>query len=521
MEYLKEMARIVTSLNSNATTFSGEKNGKKDGDTRLDELIKGIIEGKYQTDEDASVSLYNSKEKDTRYRKLKTFAKRKLLNSILLLDLETPGISKGHIRAMKDYVSIWTLAVCGARNTAVNYSEKSLRFCLAMQYYDIAKYHSKYLRGVYGITGNLKQFEVQNDLFKLLNNILQAEDLASEYYNRIIIRYINTTTVQKEISEVSLKYGKELEKLSREFNSYIVEYYSYRLLGFAYDIKFDHLHALNIYKKADKFLENNEIYKTQTRSGEIALKRMHCYMQLRDYDNGNVYAQKCLDLFPPGRYNWYSFIELYFLLSMYTKTYTEAAKIFSMATQNPGFNNLTKDRIQKWKIFEAYIYYTFEHLSFDTGLIKVKKGNKFKLYKFLNEVSQLEKDKEGYNISINIIRILWLLEKNEFDKIIDMAESLKVYRSRYLKDEDHFRSNLFVKMLLIMEKKSFDHDQTKLATAKYYDALINHNQDYEARVTTLEVIPFDELWLLVLEKLKQKDRSTSNSSSEGKRSLIS
>ena len=172
-----------------------------------------------------------------------------------------------------------------------------------------------------------------------------------------------------------------------------------------------------------------------------------------------------------------------------TAHYAKAAEVFRQATEHPRFSSLDDVRKEKWRIFEAFLRYILN------GRIDAEAGgvaeSQFKLMKFLNEVPTYSKDKRGLNIAIIILQILFLLDRRDFDGIIARAEALKVYCSRYLKLDENYRSNCFLKMMLLMEKKGFEYEATSKIADQYFQSLKSSRFNYEAgNLASLEIIPF-------------------------------
>lgn len=81
-------------------------------------------------------------------------------------------------------------------------------------------------------------------------------------------------------------------------------------------------------------------------------------------------------------------------------------------------------------------------------------------------------------------------------------DSLKVYQSRHLKDESNTRSNLFIKLLSTMEKKSFNYKELK--QIKEYTAL---KENYSHQIMhESEIIFYDVIWEMLLDIIKKNDQ---------------
>ena len=128
----------------------------------------------------------------------------------------------------------------------------------------------------------------------------------------------------------------------------------------------------------------------------------------------------------------------------------------------------------------------------------------FRLKKFLNDIPIFSRDKRGYNIPVLIIQILFLIVNKKYERLSDRMEAIEKYTTRYLKKNENFRSNCFIKMLLQIPKRNFHRVAVERHAKKYRDKLKSvplsiANQAYE-----VEIIPYAHLWEYVLESLDNK-----------------
>ncbi len=133
-----------------------------------------------------------------------------------------------------------------------------------------------------------------------------------------------------------------------------------------------------------------------------------------------------------------------------------------------------------------------------------KGPEKFRIKKFLNEVPTYSKDKRGNNITILILHILLLLQQRKYGEIIDRVESLKTYSHRYLRQDDTFRSNCFIKMLLQLPAASFHKKGVIRKAKKYWEKLQSVPLKKANQSVELEIIPYETLWEFVLNSLDNK-----------------
>jgi hypothetical protein len=191
------------------------------------------------------------------------------------------------------------------------------------------------------------------------------------------------------------------------------------------------------------------------------------------------------------------------MLAMHTKAYENAHEIFMKITNHNRINTMPGAIIEIWKIYEAYLYLL-------QGIGKLDQGQlltKFRLGRFLNDIPNFSKEKQGMNIAILIIQVLLYIQKRSFNKAIDRIEALEKYITRYLKSEKTMRSYIFIKMLVAIPKHSF-----------HKAAVLRHTQQLARKLETqplevadqdhkIEIIPYETLWEMSIDMLENKFQS--------------
>jgi hypothetical protein len=96
--------------------------------------------------------------------------------------------------------------------------------------------------------------------------------------------------------------------------------------------------------------------------------------------------------------------------------------------------------------------------------------------------------------------------------MIDRMEALDKYRSRYLMEEKYIRSNIFIKMLILLVKADFCPNKVLEKVNPYLMDLKKYPFNEMTAGHELEIIPYTDLWHLTIETLKKPEQFTSASS---------
>lgn len=121
-----------------------------------------------------------------------------------------------------------------------------------------------------------------------------------------------------------------------------------------------------------------------------------------------------------------------------------------------------------------------------------------RIFKFVNSMKVLRKDKTSFNILIQIITIALFIQKKDWDEALVKIESLKRYSYKFLDVEKYARVFSFIKMLEALKNASFSKQWLKnqLPDQTLLGPKIS---DYEVIVLT-EYIPFQDLWGLLIKQ---------------------
>ena len=145
---------------------------------------------------------------------------------------------------------------------------------------------------------------------------------------------------------------------------------------------------LAVCKEADHQLENLAAFTIEDKQIVFQTKKMLAYLHLKDYNNGKINAEQCLNKYRKGSVIWFDFMEYYLLLALHTDRYIHAIAIFNEAYYNPNLKKLSYRDREKWSIYEAYLFYLSHFLKDDQPLLKRQFKKRFALSSFLkNEPS--------------------------------------------------------------------------------------------------------------------------------------
>lgn len=511
MQNLKQIISVVSRKRiSKVEIFDKTLLSKKD--SKFTELYNAIESGSINSDQEASVLLYNE-HNSASYRKLKSRFLKRLLNTLFFLDLN--GANKGdkyrycHYSCTKALMHAKLLRFFGGFGAASKVLK--LKYADAKNYvfYDLLSEYSLFLLQYYGMTGNIKELKAEKENYIIYKEFADSESRCRLAYYSSIVELVKSGTASDEALVLMENGIKELEKESKLYPTPINIWHTQLLKFLYYEAIFDYDKLLLECEKSTKILEGSKFF-NQSKKGVITLKKLTACLNLRQYEQGVNLYYRSANVWQKGSHNWFVINRFGSLLALHCDDRAMAYNLYNSVAKQGNRRFMTKPIKEYWAIFGAYCHFLLKIHGEDFEYSELESLNQFRLFKFLNEVPIYSRDKSGYNISLLVIQYVFSLLNYDYSSIIQKIDSLKVYRSRYLKNQIFKRAYTFIGMLLKLEKCGFDLQKVRKSCSKDLQLLITNKtgggEDSENwPVHEWEIIPFERLWVYILKILEYNE----------------
>jgi hypothetical protein len=494
LKNLQEISSLVTDYTKKGR-FLKVSDGKADS-TKYLKLINGLAQKRWASDEEASRDLYGKELGDKTFEMLKSRAKDQLVNMIFQLDTEKrfkSSYDKAYFSVCKNLLSGAILFAQGRINSGEDQLKLALKGCQQYYFNDLLIIAARLLRNVSVFSGSTRKFNFYNDLLSKAIATLQAETLAEQLNQELILLVVGSVGDDENWKRKTNAYFEELKELVNKFDTHTTRINMYRVGLRYYDSINDYRNSIRLATECEQYLYDHPHLIQKVRLGEMSLNKLYAALHLRDYENGSKYADECMNFFNAGTINWLIFLEYYFLLALHTGNNLKAKEIYGQVVNHKSFASYPPQNKEKWRIFEAFLVYADPEQN--------QKGKRFNVARFINEVPIFSKDKAGYNFSIIVAQVLLSLKIGDYSGIVNKAEALKLYTARYIRKEKNPRSYYFMKMIQVMIRYDFDPVKTEQIAQKFFVKLQESHLGEQSELETLEVIPYDLLWPQVVEML--------------------
>lgn len=453
-------------------------------------LFKGLSEDRINSKEEAIQQILGNGASDGRYRVLKHELKEKLINTAVLMNpnyQDHTELGKEFIECNKLWAAMLIIIQMGDQKFAMDFGHSIYPRIKKSGFSDLHFLLAYKLKTNFSLINfNIKKATFYKKELELARNRLDAEVLARDAYNEFKIAYL-TNQKTHHIKRLYNNYAPSLDEIP-EINQTVI------FKRFLYLFKSRYFEQSRNYKALKDFCYTslNEV-KGNTLTYIINMNLLKLTVIEKEFKIGQKIYLKFKKDFSQNFDIQFTINYYYTILSFFCKKYNVDKSLNEMRKIPKG--SQFQYQIDALKILEAY--------DFLLKRIQNKKVNSptFKLNKFLNEVPLLSKAKSGANISILIIQILILLVTGKQKLIIERVEALNQYCHRYLKNDRTLRSNCFIKMLIETTKAGFNKKRAERYALKYHLKLINAPMYLSIEIPEVEIIPYEDLWEMVLHLL--------------------
>lgn len=478
----------------------------KTADDRFSNYFWGVLEGTYRTEEEAAKALYDNTKDHPAYQKFKKQFKKKLINHLFFLNFRNQKITdrqKAYYSCYQDWAAVKILLGKNAWKAAIDLCFKILKKSKKFEFTDLNLDVTRTLKLYYATReGNLKKFERYSLEYEKYKKDFEAEEMAENLYTELVVRYVKSKSREQEAQVKAKIYYERLKKYLEACNTYWCQLCGFLIEIASYSNTGDYEQIIGVCDRAIDFFEGKN-YQANVALQIFFYQKIVLKTQQKDYKSGKITAERGLTLVEEGSSNWFLYQEWYFLLSMHTGNFSMAFKIYLTVVKHKRYKFQPEPNKEFWNIYEAYLYFLYL-IGQLNGEKETVTFEKFRYGKFLNNTPIFSNDKRGMNIPILIAQTLILIARNKYDDATDKITSLQRYTSRYLTQNEAFRSNCFIKMLVQIPVGSFHKVAVNRKADKYVTRLKTVPLEIAEQAREVEIIPYEELWEFILTMMDPK-----------------
>lgn len=499
-EVLRDLVQIITRNKVKKIEVLGNPGQEA---SRTEQLYDGIAKGKFNSDEEAAQKLLNTDAKDSNYRKIRHRLMRQLVNTAFFIDLQQSLFTErntAYVNCYRDFAAAQILLGRGASKAGAYILHQVLEQTIKFEFTELTAEVARVLRRQYArALGDRPQHQYFTQLHQQYEEKRRWEITAWDYHEQLIDHYITKRSPNEDVHRLANTYFKELFDIAPKIDTFQFYYYTYQIGIIKFFSVNDCINALLLSNAALDILQSRKNAANRPALFSTAMQKLVCLTQLRIFDEGRKTAEYCLEMTDEGSFNWFKVMEHYFYHQLYAHRYPEALALFTQAIQHPRFQFLSNNVQDEWQLFGGYL-----HLLAALGQLPAaeveKTAGPIKIGQFTGEYKVLDKDKEGMNIPLIMLPVLFNLAAGNDLEYGRTVEALEKYRIRYLNNNLNRRSASFMKMLFALSERPFRQAAADRKIAKEQAVLEAEKPQVAGQTFAVEIIPYEDLWNLLEQK---------------------
>ncbi len=424
---------------------------------------------------------------------VKSRLRKKLMNHLFFIDDKKDGLQTPHAieqNCLAKFYQARILIDSGAYELALPLLKQALAKTLE---YDFNFTSTLCLRLMVHSYVNLKErnlFYKTTSQLETLTKKLAADQESEMLFFEANIELSHSIAARKA-------YLKNIDHVLTKMNSIWVKAKTYETFNHYYKLSmwlheltgnFDEIVTLT--KLSEQILKEHQNVAKRFDHRYNQFIQVYAHLRSKRLEEGLELASNYITSFNPASNNWFAFMENYTLLAIHAKKYAAAHLLLHQVQTNPFIKKINKLAQERWALFEAYLH-----------LVAPQTDQPLKWQNLVHNAPIYSKDKEGFNVAILILQVMYFLEIVDFEALEYRVESLKKYAQHHFKDSFSERSRIFFKLLTILVRANFDPAETQKKGNYLYNKLQKTIPPGDA-YAEIEIVPYEHLWELILEKIK-------------------
>lgn len=497
MKHLLEIAKIVTKKKVKKIEIFDDYSLKQKN-SKFNDFYELLMGDSLKSDQEAAQLLYNSRPTDDKYRQLKSRFKKRLLNTLFFLDVNqssTANYNRAYYTCNRDWTLVKILRSYKAYQTGAQLARSILSTALKFDFADIVVSASRILREHASIEGNENLFNEYSELCTTYQAILTVEIESEEHYQRIFIHRKRPLHKLQALLPSIGDHRAHLEQLNQHHHSPILFYNRCTAQAFYYEAMHDYKRVLQVCQEAEDHVALHvHLYRTD-KMVRLARKKLLALLHLGRFEEGLVQSETFARLYEHHAL-WLAIMEARLLLALHGQQYEVAHATFNAVYSSKRYKKLSEDETAKWQMFEATLCF-LRWFKADSSTPRPKRYKQFRVKRFLEEPVIFPKQYRIFTVTAVVTQVLFLLEQKRWGEAFERIERLRDYSSRLLRQEEHLRLMQFIRLLQQLAKAHFDFENIGVYQ-KYLDKLVDCPMHFRGGINDLEILPYDELWNMVL-----------------------
>jgi hypothetical protein len=483
-----------------------------------DKLFDVIRTGNHQTEEAVADDLYGAHDAKTltRYFTTKSRLKDRIESGFFFLDMQSLPHHKAREYALwKDVVIVHVLAFAGVRETAFLRWEKLAEESETLGLTDICVMAHEHLRNSSAAAGSMVLLKKHHALAEAALERKSAELKLTSAIAELDVFKVRETFLPASLLERCIEIEREATKIRAKYDSPGIRLMYFKAQQYRAEAQQDYAEAVRILSVCEQELLAAFSYDVRFL---IAQQKLPYFLLLRDAHALQTALKLALSNSHAEMPEILTVYEYALLTAIHARDWVMALELWTNALSTPAFTRFVSGDVGvRWRLYEVYLRFLLrEQCPPRPTLFKPRFAPTKVIGDFLQTASTLAKgDSEPVQTALYIAQLLMAASEQKTEEMQVIAMTLEKFQEKYLrKDTPNYRLQCFLRLVQVAAEANFDVDETLRKTRKHVDWLSAARVFDIIALETLEILPYDHAWILLLHTMKHQHESKQSSFTE-------
>lgn len=511
MKKLLSLVQLVTKHRLNKSKIDPEN---PDIDIHFNKVFHGIANKSINSENQIAKEYLQCDLQDAKYRQFISRFKKETLKLIQQFDMDDANQNKAYREKRKCYqqmLAMQTLQANGLGEEAEIIARSLLLKSRSMNLLHIESECLDILSFQANMNNNINEYHKYKSEHEACMEQQYIQVKAMNLYNDVRILLEKTSDNKLIIKKTAKKKINEFISIKKKIKNENIEYNYYKLQVLYFQVFSNHKECIKVCNQALKWLESTKTLKLNySILVYIEFQKLVTYLQLNNINKSELSANRCLEVLPKNDNNRLVVYDVYLLICINQRKYFKALEVYKSIREHPRSKFMGQDFNERLLILEGYLSFICSQYQILLNNDPVFNNlNHFDYDIFYKSVSVYKSDKKGLHVAMLILQILNYMQNNHFDKITSRMENLMKYRNKYLRKDENYRVNCFLKMINLIERiyNPSDTNSIKEIKTKATKYIINMNK-YKIKMEKVyenyEIMSFEHLWEEIIKLLEKR-----------------
>ncbi|MEN0048549.1 MAG: hypothetical protein AAF806_15915 [Bacteroidota bacterium] len=505
---MKQLIHLINIINQDRLSTQQAFTKDISRKTKLMQLYRGIGAGAIKTTEQALEKIYKGdKNANNNFARLKHDLKHRLLNSVLLIELEKDRNKQKHSKrkiaffnCMRSFTAAYFLILLKGRSIGIPILEAKLEEMIHYDFTFLLLETTKLLRQHYlVIEGDAEKAQTYADLIQQYLGTYTLETEVEGLYHSLMLNFTRAKADKSAVHTIAKQYYNNIKYRHTTVPSSSLIYKSKMIEIIMYVTNNEFQNAIGVCVKTIQQLKEKD-FVDHTGIFTLYLQWINCGMELRTFDQLDTPLKAITEHTDVGSFNWFSGMKMRFRVAMQKEEYAKARGIYCEVMQRKESLKRFTLLYEEWNVFALTIEILIKSKKIDR--IDDKSLHDGRIAKLNNSLEILQRDKQGVYAYFKLAWLAFMLLNKDYEQVNGQLGALNNYKFRNLSEQNNVRSRCFLKMLTRLSSANYDYKAIEAWSNKQLVFMISSSPFNQF----LEIIPYETLWMILVETLLNDKR---------------